>query len=133
MPNLNAALRRLPGLLALSLAASLAACGGSETEERNLAIEITGARWTEGRVIVYGSWMKGLSTPPSCGLLESPGGDAVVRFSPERASFDGNKFTQEVALKQTTSNSDTSYYVRCSVSLDSAKTASDTAQVEGTG
>lgn len=123
--------RRLPIILMLPLVAVVTACGASEG--RNLAIEITGARWSGGSVVVDGSWMKGLSTPPACRLLESRDGKVIGRFGLEGASFDGNTFSQEIVPDKGSAGADAGYHVQCTVTLDSAKTASDVVPVEVPG
>ncbi len=131
MSRISTSIHWLPVLLMMSLVTLVAACGASEG--RSLAIEISGARWSGESVIVDGSWMKGLSTPPACRLLESRDGEVIGRFSLEGASFDGNTFSQEIVPDKGSAAADAGYHVRCTVALDSAKTASDIAPVEVPG
>lgn len=131
MAKLEPLVRRLAGVLLLSLVGMVAACGASES--RGLAMEITEARWLGDTVVVNGTWMKGLSTPPACKLLESRDGAVIGRFSLENATFEADTFSQELVPDGGRVGAGTSYHVRCSVNLDSAKTTSDTAPVEVPG
>jgi len=123
--------RRLANTLLLSLVGAAAACGANEG--RNLALEITEARWRGDAVIVSGTWIKGVSTPPSCRLLEGRDGAVVGRFDLEGSAFDGNTFSQRLVPDGGQAGTDAGYHVQCSVNLDSAKTESDTAPVEVPG
>lgn len=116
----------------LPLVAVVAACGPGES--RSLAMEITEARWRGDTVVVSGIWMKGLSTPPACKLLKGRGGEIVGRFSLEGAAFDADAFSQEFVPDGGRSGdkqagNEGGYHVQCSVTLDSAKTATDMAPV----
>lgn len=129
MARLEPLVRRLATVLLLALVAVVAACGADAS--RNLAMEITEARWLDDTVVVSGTWIKGVSTPPACRLLDGRGGPVIDRFSLEGASFDGNTFSQRLAPDGGTADVDTGYHVQCSVILDSAKSTSDTSPVKG--
>ena len=115
----------------LTLAAGTVACGAGEG--RSLAMEVTEARWRGDTVVVSGTWTKGLSTPPACRLLEGRDGAVVGRFGLEGATFDGNTFSQRFVPDGRHAEASTGYHVRCSVIMDSAKTASDTVPVVSSG
>lgn len=119
--------RRLANALLLSLVVVVAACGVDEN--RNSAMEISEARWRGNAVVVSGTWIKGVSTPPACRLLEDRDGAIVGRFGLEGATFDSNTFSQQLVPDGGMADAGTGYHVQCSVILDSAKTASDTVPV----
>lgn len=131
MAMLDPTSRRLVNALLLSLVALTAACGAGGS--RNTAMEITEARLRGETVVVSGTWAKGLSTPPACQLLESRDGEVIGRFALEDSAFDANDFSQELLLDKVQVGTDDDYHVRCSVTLDSAKVASDTAPVKSKG
>ena len=128
---LDPGFRRLVNALFLSLVALAAACGAGES--RSTAMEITEVRLRGETVVVSGTWAKGLSTPPACQLLESRDGEVIGRFGLEDAAFDANDFSQELLLDKVRARADDDYHVKCSVTLDSAKVASDTAPVKSKG
>jgi hypothetical protein len=123
--------RRLANALLLSLVVVVAACGADESQ--NLAMEISEARWLGNAVVVNGTWIKGVSTPPACRLLEGRDGAIIGRFDLEGATFDSNTFSQQFVPDGGMTDAGTGYHVQCLVILDSAKTASDTVPVEGLG
>ena len=119
--------RRLASILPLSLVAVAASCGAGVNQ--SLAMDITEARWRGDAVVVNGAWMKGVSTPPACKLLESRNGEIVGRFGLEGAAFDAGAFSLEFIPDSPPSGTGGDYHVQCSVMLDSAKTVTDTAPV----
>ena len=126
---------RLPvGTVALLLTVLVTACGAitacGADEVRDSALEIGEARWRGDTVVVSGTWTRGVSTPPDCRLLEGRDGAVIGRFGLEGANFDGNAFSQELVPDIGQSGIKTGYQVRCSVTLSSARTMSDTALVE---
>ena len=92
-------------------------------------MDITEARWRGDAVVVNGAWMKGVSTPPACKLLEGHGGEIVGRFGLEGSASDAGTFSQEFIPDGGPSGSGGYYHMQCSVMLDSAKTVTDTAPV----
>lgn len=129
MARLDPSFRLAAIVLLLSFVAFAAACGAGES--RSTAIDVTEARLRGDTVIVSGTWAKGLSTPPACKLLKGRDGEVIGRFSLEDATFDANEFSHELSLKDTPAGTSGNYRVRCSVTLDSAKVASDTVKVTG--
>lgn len=91
-------------------------------------MDITEARWRGDTVVVSGAWMKGVSTPPVCKLLEGRDGEIIGRFGLEEATFEASTFSQEFAPDGGLAGAG-DYYVQCSVTLDSAKVSTDTAAV----
>ena len=113
----------------------LSACG--EGEVRFAAIDIKHARWSGEKILVAGDWAKGVSTPPLCRVLEGRDGPASDRFEPDaRVVLDGNTFSKEFVpaeiSREVPSAKKGGYYVRCTVSLDSGRTASDAVRAEPT-
>lgn len=129
MAGVDPILRPAALVLLLSLVVLAASCGAGES--RSTAIEITEARLRGEAVLVTGSWAKGLSTPPTCKLLEGRDGETIGLFRLEDAAFDANEFSHELSVEDTTAVKNSNYHVRCSVTLDSAKVASDTVKVTG--
>lgn len=129
---LDAGFPRSIGVILLSLIAVVSAsCGSGQAQSS--AVEITEANLRDNTVVVSGTWTKGVSTPPACRLLESRDGKVLGRFSLDRAAFDGKSFSLSLALDEIRSETSDGYYVRCMVTLDSAKSASDTAPVNTVG
>lgn len=127
---------RLPAAC-LAFAATLVLCVACADEPGDWPLEITGAEWQPGkeaRVLVSGRWTRGVSTPPSCSLL---GGrqTKVDGWSASNASssLDGNRFSKQLTRDKGGAVLDpgAEYYVRCTVSMDSAKTVADVARVAG--
>ncbi len=129
MTRLDPLSRWLTNALLVSLVGIVAACGAGGSRS-SLAVEITEARWRGDAVTVSGAWMKGVSTPPVCKLLEGRDGAVIGSFGLEGATFEAGAFSQELVPDTGQDGTNTGYRVRCSVILDSAKTASDTAPVE---
>ena len=129
MARLDPTFRRAASLLLLALVAAAASCGAAES--RSTAIEIAEARLRSEAVVVRGTWSRGLSTPPACQLLTGRDGEVIGRFGLEDAAFDANDFSQEISLAGVRAGASSDYHVRCSVTLDSAKVASDTVKVTG--
>ena len=129
MAKLDRIFSRTATIVLLSLIASATACGAAES--RSTAIEITEARLRGDAVVVSGTWAKGLSTPPACQLLKGRDGETIGRFGLEDAAFDANDFSQELSLEGMRAGMSSNYHVRCSVTLDSAKVATDTVKVTG--
>ncbi|CAN5747776.1 hypothetical protein BH23ACT11_BH23ACT11_11070 [soil metagenome] len=114
-----------------------AACGQGGAQ--SAAIKIDRAEWRGDNVRASGNWARGVSTPPTCRLLEAPDGPESRSFETEaRVSLDGNTFSKEfvpVPIKK--SGADPTkvrrdYFVRCTVSLDSGRSAEDTRKVKDT-
>lgn len=128
---------RGPGLwcaiLVLSLALLQSGCG-EEGEAYSLALEIKSAEWGGDRVLADGEWAKGLSTPPLCRILETRDGPVSDHFEPDaRVSLAGDTFSKEFVLAEEVRENPPvgrNYYVRCSVSLDSGRSADDVAKIE---
>ena len=119
-------------ILVLSLAILQSGCG--EGEARSAAVEIKSVEWRGGRVLADGEWAKGLSTPPLCRILEARDGPASNHFEPDaRVSLTGNTFSKEfvpvAASQERPPDADEDLYVRCSVSLDSGRSADDVAKI----
>lgn len=129
MARFDPTFRWTSGLLLLVLVAASASCGA--VESRSNAIEIAEASLRGDAVIVRGTWSKGLSTPPACQLLTGRDGKVIGRFSLEDAAFDANDFSQEISFEDIQAGNRSNYHVRCSVTLDSAKVASETVKVKG--
>lgn len=118
-------------LLAFSML--LAACGGGSGSEGSL--KIVRAEWVaedgEARAVVSGEWVRGLSTPPACRLLE----DGKASEWPEPGSNstpDGNSFTQEFSAGGGASLDPLpEYHVRCSINLSTGRTLEAVAPVSG--
>lgn len=123
-----------PSLLA-TLALFLFSCGAGET--RSSAVDVESAEWRGGNVLVSGGWAKGVATPPLCRILESRGGSPSLYFDLDaRVVLDGNTFSKEFVPAKTTRKALSpekldSYFVRCSVSMDSGKSANDVIKVKG--
>ncbi|CAN5662408.1 hypothetical protein BH24ACT22_BH24ACT22_06640 [soil metagenome] len=111
----------------------LYACGGGEA--RSSIVTVDRAEWRGRSIMVTGEWSRAISTPPICQVLEGRDGPISDRFSLDaRVTLDGGSFSKEFVPEQTGRNSGLSekregYYVRCSVSLDSGKSADDTVKV----
>lgn len=129
MARFDLTFRRTSSLLLLVLIAATASCGAAEP--RSNAIEIFESRLQDEAVVVRGTWSKGLSTPPACQLLTGRDGKVIGRFGLEDATFDANDFSQEISLKDVQAGDRSNYHVRCAVTLDSAKVASETVKVTG--
>lgn len=123
-----------PGLLA-ALTLFLFSCGAGET--RSSAVDVKSAKWRENNVLVSGGWAKGIATPPLCRIIESRDGPPSLYFdSDARVVLDGDTFSKEFVPAKTTRKALSpekldSYFVRCSVSLDSGKSADDVTKVKG--
>ncbi len=81
-----------------------------------------------------GEWARGISTPPLCRILEARDGPASSHFDPDaRVALDGNTFSKEFVPAEASRESPPTgrdYYVRCSVSMDSGRSAEDIVEVE---
>lgn len=123
--------------LSLSCGGS-AGAPGSETESGSLRID--SAEWREEPepgAVVSGEWGLGISTPPSCSLLEGEGGEPSGWYDPgDRVELDGGRFYREFVRDPDSGNvpaldPGTEYHVRCRVSVDTGKTVDATAPVRG--
>ncbi len=123
-----------PGLLS-ALALFLFSCG--EGEASSSAIDVESAEWRGENVLVSGSWAKGVSTPPLCRILEGRDGSPSLYFDLDaRVALDGSTFSKKFAPAKTTKKTPSleepdNSFVRCSVSLDSGKSANDVVRVKG--
>lgn len=123
--------RALAVLTTLALLA--AACG--ETSENAGPLEIERAEWVSGRdearAVVSGKWVRGLSTPPTCALLE----DGALSEWPKpgaNTSPDGNSFEKEFLAHEGSSPDPLlDYHVRCTVNLSTGRTFEAFAPVSG--
>jgi hypothetical protein len=111
----------------------LSACGKGEAQFS--ALDIERAEWRGEKVLVSGEWMKGLSTPPTCRVFEGRDGPMSDYFGLDaRVSLDGHTFSKEFvpveADRKDPPAKKEDYYVRCTVSLDSGRTAEDTVKVD---
>ena len=129
MARFDPIFRPVAVLLLLVLVAAAASCGAAES--RSNAIEVAEARLLGESVIVSGTWSKGLSTPPVCQLLTNRDGEVIGRFNLEDAAFDANDFSHKISLEDVRAGDNSNYHVRCTVTLDSAKVASETVKVTG--
>ncbi|MGF1472760.1 MAG: hypothetical protein ACFB50_13605 [Rubrobacteraceae bacterium] len=122
--------RRLASLCALLVL--LAACG--EGEAQSTALDIKRAGWRGEEILVTGVWAKGVATPPLCRVLEGRDGPISDDFGRDaRVSLDGNAFSKEFVPETTGApepDSPAGYYVKCSVGLDSGRSADDAMKVE---
>lgn len=79
----------------------------------------------------------GISTPPSCTLLEGADGEPSGWYdSGSRIELDGGRFYQEFVRAPESEEPEaidpgTEYYVQCRVSVDTGKTIEATAPVKG--
>ena len=109
------------------------ACGPGEAI--STTINVKKAEWRGERVWVSGEWARGISTPPLCRVLEGFDGPASNQFVPDaRVTLDGNTFSKEFVPvekpgKEPSSEPRDAYHVRCTVSLDSGRSAEDTVKV----
>lgn len=120
--------------LFLVLAFVLGACspGGANSD----TVFIEEAAWSGERIEVTGGWARGISTPPTCRVLAGPNGPISREFVADaRVAIDGNTFSKEFIPTETndgdSSATEENYYVRCTVSLDSGRSAEDTVSVSG--
>jgi hypothetical protein len=110
-----------------------AACGDASGSVGPL--EIARAEWVadgeRARAVVSGTWVRGLSTPPTCALLED--GKASEWPDPgSNTSPKGNTFTKEFSSAGNSSLDPlTEYRVRCSVNLSTGRTLEAVAPVSG--
>ncbi|CAN5436610.1 MAG: hypothetical protein M3494_10550 [Actinomycetota bacterium] len=110
------------------------ACGGSAGE---WPLEILRAEWVadggESRAVVSGTWVRGVSTPPACTLLEGRNGEpSAWPDSGANTSPDGNSFTKEFTAGENSSLDPLpEYHVRCSVNLSTGRTLETVAPVSG--
>lgn len=100
-------------------------------------MRIEAAHWRgepEPGVVVSGEWAIGVSTPPSCSLLEGEDREPIDWYATgDRVELDGGRFYRKFAPDSGSSSLDpsTDYYVRCRVSIDTGKAIEDTAPVVG--
>lgn len=119
----------------LLAALALLPFGCGEGEAQSAAIEIERAVWRGEKVFVEGGWARGVSTPPTCRMLEGRDGPTSTYFEPDaRVSLNGNTFSKEFipagsGREPLPSTAREDLYVRCSVSLDSGRTAEDLVRV----
>lgn len=109
--------------------------GCGEQEVRSSAVAINSAEKRGERILVSGDWARGVSTPPSCRILEGRDGPMSGHFGLDaRVALDGSAFSKEFVPVETSGESLTTregdYYVNCSVSLDSGRPSEDTVKVE---
>jgi hypothetical protein len=126
--------RKALAIAALSMLFA-AACGGGSGSEGPL--DISRAEWHvedgEARAVVSGKWVRGLSTPPACRLIEGRDGEASGWPEPgSNTSPDGNLFSKEFSARGgSTLDPLPKYHVRCSVNLSTGRTLDATAPVSG--
>lgn len=141
MSRINFATRTI--LVAVVSTLSLS-CGGDsgapDSKEGSGSLEIVSAEWREEpepRAVVSGEWIVGISTPPSCILLEGKAGEPSGWYdSGNRIELDGGRFHREFVRALDSESPDTldpqtEYYARCRVSVDTGKTIEATAPVKG--
>lgn len=110
------------------------ACGGGEA--RSSIVTVDRAEWRGQNIMVTGEWSRGISTPPTCQVLEGRDGPVSDRFPLDaRVTLDEGSFSKTFVPEQTGRGTGTvdkrdGYYVRCSASLDSGRSAGDTMKVE---
>ena len=120
-----------------TLAATIVLCAACGGEPGNRPLAVTGAEWQPGkeaRVLVSGRWTRVISTPPRCILLEGRQTKVDGWYTPDSsASLDGNNFSKELRRGDEGAALDpgADYYVRCTVSMDSARTVADVTRVTG--
>ena len=120
------------GLLS-GLAFLLVGCEQGESRSTILTVERAG--WRGEVVQANGEWTKGLSTPPLCRILEARDGPVSNQFeSDARVSLDGVTFSKQFVLtedaRENPPDADEDFYVRCTVGLDSGRSAEDIVEVE---
>jgi hypothetical protein len=87
--------------------------------------------------VVSGEWGLGISTPPSCSLIEGRGGGRISWYDPAvQVELDGRRFRQEFVRNPKAEDSprldpEAEYYVRCRSSGDTGKAAEALAPVRG--
>ena len=100
-------------------------------------LQIASARWSDGpepRVLVSGDWSLGISTPPTCDLLEGANGVSGWYDPYSGMSIDGGSFSREFVAARDRSpapRQDVEYRVRCEISQDTGRTIEATAPVQG--
>lgn len=102
-------------------------------------MRIDSAQWRgepEPGAVVSGEWGIGVSTPPSCTLLQGPDGEPSERYETGgRIELNGGRFYREFVrvpeAGATGADPATDYYVRCRVSVDTGKTHEAVAPVLG--
>lgn len=116
------------------LALLAAGCGGPEGEG---PLEIARAEWVsdggESRAVVSGTWVRGVSTPPTCTLLEGRDGEpSAWPVSGANTMPEGNTFEKEFfAGENSALDPVPEYHVRCSVNLSTGRTLETVAPVSG--
>lgn len=100
-------------------------------------LRIDSARWSSGpepRVVVSGDWSLGITTPPSCDLLEGANRVSDWYDPYSGMSIDGGSFSREFVAAPNSSSAprrDAEYRVRCEISQDTGRTIEATAPVQG--
>ncbi len=100
-------------------------------------LQIASARWSDGpepRVVVSGDWSLGISTPPSCELLEGEDTTSDWYDPSSGMSIDGGNFSREFVAapnRPSVPQRGVEYRVRCEISQDTGTTIEATAPVQG--
>ena len=128
-------------MLVTLLTGLLVSCGGSAGEPggaRSGSLSIDSARWSakpEPGAVVSGEWGVGISTPPSCSLLEGRKGPPSGWYDPKgQIRLDGGRFHQEFVKDPDSPaalDPQKDYYVRCRVSGDTGNVLETEAPVRG--
>ena len=106
----------------------VAACG--EGVASSITVDIKRAEWRGESILVTGGWAKGIATPPLCRMQQGRNGPVSADFTRDaRVVLDGRTFSKEFVRKSSASGPQADYYVECTVSLDSGRSASDTMKV----
>lgn len=116
-----------------------ASCGADTGAAGSDALRIESAQWRGGPepgAVVSGEWRIGVSTPPSCTLLEGEDGESVDWYATgDRVELERGRFRREfVRLPESGGpglDPKTEYYVRCRVSIDTGKTIESVAPIAG--
>ncbi|WP_047866671.1 hypothetical protein [Rubrobacter aplysinae] len=125
-------------ICALSISCGSAGSPGGDNE--SALLKIGSAEWrggSEPRVVVDGEWGLGISTPPSCSLVEGRDGGQVSWYEPGgQIELDGRRFSQVFvrnpdAGSRSQLDPEAEYYVRCTSSGDTGKSNEALAPVEG--
>lgn len=100
-------------------------------------LRIDSARWSDGpdpRVLVSGEWSLGISTPPTCDLLEGANRVSDWYDPYSGMSIDGDSFSREFVAASNSSSAPrrgVEYRVRCEISQDTGRTIEAIAPVQG--
>lgn len=118
---------------------ALSSCAQGNATEKNVGpLTIIRAEWSahggETRAVVNGTWVRGLSTPPSCVLLEGRNGKKSGWSAPEKTTSPrGNSFSKQFVAADEASRLDPllDYHIRCSVNVSTGRTLDAVAPVSG--